>query len=163
MCLKNIIVFIGVAAISLVAASYRWGDSGHAIGLIKAKGGEARHPIVLESGRKLYSLIVTATVIPPYRGDVRMVLEGEPEMDYEIYFSEPVIDLSLRRRPEFRENVLYGLKPRDRLAFWVVIRPSMPVKGKYVLVFYDTRTDHSVLSVPVIFQEEREDGDQRHH
>lgn len=159
---KKLLVFLLSVAISTVAAGFRWGDSGHAIGLVKAKGGEARHPIVVEGGKGLYSLIVTATVIPPYSGDVRLVFEGEPELDYEIFFNEPVIDLGLRRRPEFREPVLQGLKPRDRLAIWLVIRPAAPAKGEYRLAFYDIRSENAVLSVPVIFKEEGgEDGE--HH
>lgn len=159
---KNLIVFVIAVAISLVAAGHRWGDSGHAIGLVQARGGEARHPIVLEGGKELYSLIVTATVIPPYRGNARLVLEGIPEADYEIHFSEPIIDLRLRRRPEFRDNVLYGLQPRDRLALWVVLRPSTPAKGRHTLGFYDTKTDRLVLSVPVVFRGEGE-GDAEGH
>lgn len=162
MCSKKLLVFLLAVVISAVAAGFRWGDSGHAIGLIKRKGGEARHPIVVAGGKGLYSLIVTATVIPPYSGDARLVLEGEPEFDYEIFFNEPVIDLGLRRRPEFREPVLQGLKPRDRVAIWVVIRPAAPAKGKYRLAFYDTRSGNAVLSVPIIFEEEGgEDGE--HH
>jgi len=159
---RNIIVFIIAAAVSLVAAEHRWGDSGHAVGLVRAQGGEARHPIALDSGRNLYSLIVTATVVPPYRGDARLVLEGIPETEYEIHFSEPVIDLPLRRRPEFRDNVLYGLQPGDRVALWVVLRPSTAARGKYTLAFQDTQTDRSVLSVPVIFREEGEAGAEGH-
>lgn len=159
---KNLIVFIVAAAISLVAAGHRWGDSGHAIGMVRAGGGEARHPIVLEAGRTNYSLIVTATVIPPYSGDARLVLEGEPALDHEFHFSEPVIDLSLRRRPEFNEHVVLGLEPGDRLALWVVIRPAAPARGRYTLNFYDTRTNRSVLSVPVIFGKEGEQGARRH-
>ena len=159
---KNLIVFILAAAVSLVAAGHRWGDSGHAVGRIQARGGEAGHPIVLQGGEGLYSLIVTATVIPPYRGDTRLALQGQPALDYEVRFSEPVIDLSLRRRPAFRDNVLYGLQPGDRVALWVVIRPSIPARGKYTLAFQDTKTDRSVLSVPVIFREEGQAGAARH-
>ena len=105
---------------------------------------------------------MTATVIPPYRGNARLVLEGLPEQDYEIQFSAPVIDLPLRRRPEFRDGVLHGLQPGDRLALWVVIRPSAPARGKHDLRFYDTETQRPVLSVPVIFRGEGEAGAERH-
>ena len=159
---KNTIVFIAIAAISLLAAAHRWGDSGHAIGLIKARGTEARHPVILKSGKDRYSVIVTATVMPPYSGDARMVLEGDPAMDYEIYFSEPAVDFSLRRRPVFRDNVLYGLSPMDRLALWMVMKPSTPARGEYTLAFYDTRTDNVILRVPVIFGVETENGSERH-
>lgn len=76
---KKLLVFLLAVAISTVAAGFRWGDSGHAIGLVKAKGGKARHPIVVEGGKGLYSLIVTATVIPPYSGDARICEEKCPQ------------------------------------------------------------------------------------
>ena len=47
---KSIIFFILALAASFLAATYRWGDSAHSIGLIKASGGEARHPAYLQSG-----------------------------------------------------------------------------------------------------------------
>lgn len=122
---KKIIFFLLAVSISLLGATYRWTDSAHSIGLIKAKGGEARHSATLESGKNTYTLIATATVIPPYRGDARVVLEGKPEMDYKIYSSGPVIDLGIRRQPKFRDNVLYDLQPKDRLALWVVIKPPV--------------------------------------
>lgn len=129
--LRYTILFILAVGISLLGAAYRWGDSGHSIGLIKANGGKVRHPTFLESGKNRYVLISTATVIPPYRGDARLVLEGKPEISHKIYTSGPVVDLGLRKLPEFRGNVLYGLEPRDRLAVWVVMKPPIidPVCG----------------------------------
>lgn len=128
---KKILFFTIAVCISLLGATYRWADSAHSIGLIKASGGEARHPSTLGSGYPLYTLIATATVIPPYRGDARVVLEGSPELDYKIYSSDPVIDLGLRRQPKLRDNVLYDLQPKDRIALWVVIKPPVldPVCG----------------------------------
>ena len=160
--LKNTVVFIAIAAISLFAGAHRFRDSGHAIGLIKARGAEARHPVILKSGKDRYTVIVTATVMPPYSGDARMVLEGDPAMDYRIYSSKPVIDFSLRRRPVFRDDILYDLRPMDRLALWMVMKPSTPARGKYTLAFCDTRTDNSILRVPVIFGEGTENGSERH-
>lgn len=124
--IKTIVTFAIAVAISLVAAGYRWGDSSHAIGMVSAKGGKSSHPTVLQSGWDRYTQVATATVLPPYRGDVRLVLEGPPILDWEIRYSGPVIDLGLRRHPEFRDNVLYGVEPGDRLAFWVLLRP-LPV------------------------------------
>lgn len=128
---KSIIFFAIAVGISCIAATYRFSDSAHSIGLIKAKGGEARHASVFESGKDEYTLISTATVIPPYRGDVQVTLEGEPKIDYRIYFSGPVINLGIRRLPEFRNGVIHGLQPRDRIALWVVMHPPAvdPVCG----------------------------------
>ena len=128
---KNLITFGMAVAISLVAAHHRWGDSSHAIGLITAKGGKARHPSFFSSGKTHYAQITTATVLPPFRGDVRVLFEGDPKMDHEIYFSKPVIDLGLQRLPGFRNGTLYGLQPMDRIALWVMIHPPRvdPVCG----------------------------------
>lgn len=129
--IRAIIMFALAVLLSLAAAEFRWGDSSHAIGLMSMNGGKARHPSFLESGWNRYAQITTATVLPPYKGDVRVILEGQPALDYDIRFSEPVIDLGIRRLPEFRDNILYGVEPGDRLAFWVLLHsfPSDPVCG----------------------------------
>ncbi len=195
--IRSMVTFVLAVLISLAAAAYRWGDSSHAIGLLSAKGGKARHPSFLVSGWDRYTQITTATVLPPYRGDVRVLLEGNPPLDYDLRLSGPVVDLGLRRLPDFRDDILYGVQPGDRLALWVLMRafPTDPVcgmsvgegdlattyqgktrrfcgegclasfrkepegyhgkdtpRGKYNLAFYDTRTETSVLKVPLIFK-----------
>lgn len=129
--IRSIITFVLAVLISLVAAEHRWGDSSHAIGLLSVNGGKARHPSFLESGWNRYAQITTATVLPPYRGDVQIVVEGHPPLDYDIRFSEPVVDLGLHRLPTFRDDILYGIQPGDRLALWVLMRsfPTDPVCG----------------------------------
>ncbi len=128
---KKILFFIIAVCISLLGATYRWTDSAHSIGLFKAGGGDIRHGASLESGKAAYTLIATATVMPPYHGDAKVVLEGTPKMDYTIYSSEPVVNLGIRRQPRFKENILYDLRPKDRIALWVVIKPPVldPVCG----------------------------------
>jgi YHS domain-containing protein len=140
---KKIIFFLLAVCISLAAAVYRWSDSAHAIGVIKASGGEARHAVTLESGRDSYMLIATATVIPPYRGDVNVVLEGEPKINYQIHSSGPIVDLGLYQWPQFKDNTFIGLKPKDRPALWVEMRLpevdpvcGMPVKPDFIGVAY---------------------------
>ena len=44
-------------------------------------------------------------------------------MDHQIYLSGPILDLGLKRLPKLRENILYELKPRDRIALWVLMHP----------------------------------------
>jgi hypothetical protein len=147
-----------------LAATHRFRDSGHAIGLLGPGGGKVRHPVLLEPGRAQYVLIVTGTVLPPYRGDARVVVEGEPEMDYDIHCPAPVIDLGIHRVPTFRTHVLEGLQPKDKFTLWVVMRPHGPhvfsagnshAAGNTV-AFYDTQTGRRLLEVPVIYQVERE-------
>lgn len=148
----KILVFFAAAALSLVAAQHRWGDSGHTMGFISVKGGKARHPAVLSAGGHHYTQLVTATVMPPYRGNARIELEGVPATCYEIHLQNPVVNLGLRRLPRLENNTLFGLEPRDRIALWVVITPPGPIKGKSLLAFYDTVSNRSLLKVPFIFQ-----------
>ena len=124
-------VFLLAVAVSLVAASYRHGDSAHSIGLIKAEGGKALHASSLAPGHDSYMLIATATVIPPYRGDARIALEGANDIPYEVYLSGPVVDLGIRNFPKLINGTLHGLKPMDRLAMWVYMKPPKvdPVCG----------------------------------
>ena len=121
---RTLVVFAISAVVCTLAASHRFYDSAHTIGTIKVDGGKARHPILLERGRDSYTIIATATVLPPYRGDVRVAVEGEPAMEYEIYPDKPVINLNPYHRPEFRDNTLHNLKPRDKVALWVVMKPA---------------------------------------
>lgn len=198
---KNIMFFALAFGISFIAATHRWGDSAHSIGLIAAAGGKVRHPSFLESGKDRYTLIATATVIPPYRGSAEIFIEGMSPSAYQVYLSEPVVDLGVRRHPRIRDNVITGLKPYDRIALWVVMKPPLadPVcgmhyrdgfskvvyngrdyffcsrncaetfrmepsrfdsgraaTGTYVLTLRDTRTEHPVLSIPLLFKGKEE-------
>ncbi|MEE4353911.1 MAG: hypothetical protein V2J25_13705 [Desulfatiglans sp.] len=159
--LKHIIFFILAVGISLLGSAYRWGDSAHSIGLIHTNGGRVKHPSFLKSGKSRYAFISTATVMPPYSGDARLVLEGEPEMDYELSLSRPIVDLGFRRLPKFDDNVLYDLTPRDRLAIWIVIKPKDKdaACGKQTLAFYDTKTSRPLLRVPMIFRGKEDSQD----
>ncbi len=129
--MKKAAFFLLAVAVSFVAAGYRWGDSAHSIGIIREGGGEARHPSSLDSGGDGYTLISTATVLPPYFGDVRVILEGTPRMDYSIYLSGPAIDVGVRRLPRLKGDTIYGLRPGDRPALWVLMKPPAvdPVCG----------------------------------
>jgi YHS domain-containing protein len=128
---KAMIFFIIAIGISLSAAIYRFSDSSHAIGMIKARGAQAKHPVLLESGKNGYTLIATARVIPPYEGDARVELKGDIPVDYKLYLSEPATDLGFWHRPKLKNNIIYGLQPKDHIALWVVMKPvaADPVCG----------------------------------
>lgn len=117
-------VFAAAVALSLLAAPYRLGDSAHAMGMISGDGGTARHPVRLTSGLERYTVIVTATVLPPWSGDLRVVVEGDPQPAFTVWLSEPVVDLGLRRRPVFDHRVIRGVRAGDRLAMWLVLEPT---------------------------------------
>jgi len=150
--MKGLLVFILAAALSVAAAWYRHGDSAHAMGMVSVKGGRALHPVHLPCGKDRYTLVVTGTILPPYRGDARVVVEGEPTLHYSVYGSDPIVDLGLRRRPTFNEQTLTDLRPGDRFTVWVVLQPPGSMTARtYSLTFYDTVTDTSVLQIPVFF------------
>lgn len=151
--LKKTIIFVLSAGLCLAAAGYRWGDSGHAIGLISRRGGKARHPVHLESGKNRYTQIVTATVLPGYRGKARVVLEGAPPLNCDMHLAVPVVDLGLRRKPRLENKTLVDLRPGDRIALWLVMRPASGASpGKYSLSLYDTASSRQLLRIPIIFK-----------
>ncbi len=119
---KSLIFFALSAAVSLVAASYRFYDSAHVIGTIKQGGAMARHPALLDGKLDSATLIVTAKVIPPYRGNARVALEGMPGTDYVVYDTIPAVRLPFHSTPEYRDNVLHDLRSNDRIALWVVMK-----------------------------------------
>lgn len=130
--IKPAIAFLIAVAISLLGATYRWGDSSHAIGLISSKPGiRPAHAASFKGNGESFMLVATATVIPPYKGEARVELEGDPKMPYEIELSHPVIDLRLREWPTLNNGVISGLRPKQRIALWVSMKPpvSDPVCG----------------------------------
>jgi len=159
--MKRILVLLLAAAFFTAAAWYRPGDSAHAMGMVSVDGGRARHPVQLPAGGHRYTLVVTGSILPPYQGDARVAVEGEPPLSFDVYGSDPIVDLGLRRRPYFREQTLTGLRPRDRFTLWLVLRqPTGPgLSGRYHITFSDVATGRSVLRIPVLFG--GEEG--RHH
>ena len=153
--MKNLLFFILAVAISLPAAMYRWGDSTHASGYITVNGGNARHSRPMQSGYGRYSLVATVRVRPPYSGDARVVLEGTPKLDHDIYLSGLPVDLGIRERPALEDGVIYNLQPGHKINLRIVIREPASgenIKGQYTLALYDTATDRSVLRVPLKFK-----------
>jgi hypothetical protein len=115
--------FVAAVAVSSLAAWWRWPDSAHAMGIIRKGGGTARHAVEFPAGPGERILVATARVIPPYRGDARLVLEGEPPLPWRAEVSRPVVDLGLHRWPRLEGDVLRGLEPGQRLALWVALGP----------------------------------------
>ena len=121
-------------------------------------GGKVRHSIHLPAGKDAYTLILTAMVIPPWRGSARVVVEGSPELNASLHSTRPVLDLGLRRRPRFEDGVYHDLRPGDRLALWVRLRPGEGerAEGRYSVNFHDAERDAPVLKIPVILGEPAE-------
>lgn len=159
---KSVLVFFAAASLSSLAATHRFRDSGHAIGMLAADGGKVRHAVQLEPGRSRYVLAVTGTVRPPYRGDAEITVEGQPSMDSELRCPGPAVDLGIRRSPRLRGQVLEGLQPKDRFVLWVVMSPNDPdwcktkdcCKLRNTVVFRDAKSRRTLLEVPVVYGEE---------
>ncbi len=122
--IKTMITFSAAVGLSLLGAVSHFGDSAHSMALLSKDGGRVKHAAHFETGLNRYVMIATATVLPPYRGDVRVAVENVPGMAWAIHNSEPVIPLGLHRQPIFRDHILKGVQPRDRLVLWVVMRPD---------------------------------------
>ncbi len=153
---RNLAWLVGALALSTLAAWWRWPDSAHAMGVLRQGGGAARHPVRFDPGRDRYSLVATAPVIPPYRGDVRVSLQGDPPIPFSLEAGRPVIDLGLHSWPRLEGNVLRGVKPLDRLTLWVQLEPQVPPAGSYQLAFHDEATGRPLLSIPVRFATKEE-------
>jgi YHS domain-containing protein len=122
MSLRSLSWFLGAVALSTLAAWWRWPDSVHAIAVLKHGGGKARHPIALRPGPDSWQVVATATVLPPWRGDARISVEGEPRLDWSVALSRPVIDLGVHRFPRLDGDVLRGLEPREHVALWLTVK-----------------------------------------
>jgi hypothetical protein len=185
---KTIIIFALAVGVSCGAASYRFGDSAHAIGMLSNKGGKARHGFMIKSGKEGYTLVMTGVVLPPYKGDVNIALEGSPAMRYSIYDSKPIVDLGIHRRPKLEGSLLSGVESGDKLALWVVMTPEsdQDLEGLFEenaaaapdpstasellsdanhegdlplkLSFYAADSGKSLLQIPVVFADLQADG-----
>ena len=178
--LKMTLICILTAGISLFAASYRFGDSAHAIGMLNIKGGKVRHPFQLKSGQERYTLIMTGVVLPPVQGELRVALEGQPAMSYVLYNSEPLVKLGIHRQPDFDKNLLSGVQSGDRLGLWVVMHPQsydylftetsaedpaemsseagLEKEAPLSLNFYAAASGKKLLGIPVVFTDLEPEG-----
>jgi len=135
--------------------------------MLSIKGGSVRHAVHLAPGKPRYVVLVTGTVQPPYRGNARVEVEGQPEMDCDIFSPRPVLDLGIRRKPLFHDNILEGLQPKDRFSLWVVMRPrgadwegqAQTHALRNTVTLRDTQTGKPLLQVPVIYGSEKEASD----
>ena len=123
---KSILIFLISVAFFTLAAGYRFHDSAHVMGTIKAGGGKVRHPALLDRDLNNYMLIATAVVMPPYHGNARVVLEGDPALRATFHNSQPALDLGVYRHPAFRDNTYLDLRPKDRIALWIKITRDRP-------------------------------------
>ena len=157
---KRLLIIITTIAVTItictVAAMYTPPGFGHSVTLVTKDGGVSRHPVLLGLNKKKYVVLVTGTVIPPYRGGFRIELAGEPKIQHRIYSSyPPLISLGINHFHDFSDNKITNIFPGDKFTLAVYIRPEQLINdvSSYELKFYDLKTDNQVLSVPVTFRE----------
>lgn len=156
---KTIIIIITIVAtisICTVAAMYTPPEFGHSVTMVTKDGGISRHPVLLGLNNKSYVILVTGTVIPPYRGGFRIVLEGEPKIEHQIYSSyPPSFYLGINHFHDFVNDTITNILPRDKFTLAVCIDPVQKIESEssYELKFYDLKSDKQVLSVPITFME----------
>lgn len=151
-----ILIFVLALGISLLAAWYRFGDSAHAMGILTARGGSVPHPVSLEPDLNSYAVVVTAAVMPPWRGGAKVSLEGNSLWDWQVHASEPVVDLGVHRQPRWQDGAFHDLQPRDRLVVWLQLRRPQqqdPKRGNspLKLKFSDLQSGKPLLEVPILF------------
>ncbi len=134
-------------------------DNAHTIGILTAKGGTAVHEAHLQSGQSFlgyYNVFLTASVVPPVAGDIRIDLRGPAQADYSITSRyPPLVPLTNRSHPwySFDHGMLKGVRPGDSLALTVRMRPP-PKLGRYELVLSDAKTQRPYLTMPIQFSPE---------
>lgn len=167
--IKTITAFLLAVAVCGVAATHRFHDTAHAMGTLKRGGGQARHPALLDQDRKSWILIATAGVVPPFRGNARVALEGNPGLEATFHNARPAVNLGLHHRPEFRADTFHDLRPGDRIALWVKLSRNVQhdecthgqagtQRRATTLTFYDTATDARLLTIPIRFIGKGGDG-----
>jgi hypothetical protein len=160
--MRTFLVFGVAAALAMAAAGFRFGDSSHAIGMVSEGGGRANHPFHLSPGFSRYTLVATARVLPPYHGDARINVEGCEPWGWSVYDSRPVVRLPLLHKPEMQDLVFRDLRPKDKLAFWVVLEEGEAEElpgPECSLHMTDLTTGSTVLRIPVSFEHEQEEND----
>lgn len=106
---RKIAFFIGAVAISLIASHYNFRDM-----VAKAKGelGGKAKPVIFHSGLTKYNVSAKIAVLPSINGDIKVELQGNPEIPYRLYnYRSPVIDLGLSHFYHLNGDILKDVKP----------------------------------------------------
>ncbi len=157
---KNIIILSLTAVITLalctIFAMYSTPGFGHCVTVMSKDGGMALHPVLLGLNKHRYVFLVTGTVKPPFKGNVKIVLEGLPEVNYKVFSRyPPYFDFGIHKFNLFNDNTLINMNGGYQYALTISIKPDQPIitETHYKLNLYDSESDEQVLSVPVIFKE----------
>jgi hypothetical protein len=154
--IKIILTIIITLTVCTIAAMYTPPKFGHSVTMITKDGGISRHPVLLGLNENKYVVLVTGTVKSPYRGNVRIVLEGEPKINYEIYSQyPPELNLGIHKFHDFENNTIRNISAWEKFMLTLSLKPLTKIdkESKYILRFYDLDSNFTVLSIPIIFRE----------
>jgi|GEM_PF-3173272 len=142
--------------ICTIAAMYTPPGFGHSVTMVTKNGGISRHPVLLGLNRSSYVILVTGTVLPPFRGGFRVALEGDQPVSYKILSRyPPELNLRYHHFHQFKDNMVTDIRPFEKFALTVGIKPDVKIteRSDYQLKFYDLKSDKTVLTIPVSFME----------
>jgi hypothetical protein len=134
-------------------------DSAHAIGMMSAKGGSVRHPVELELNDALFGqfrILLTAKVLPPVSGDMRVELTGPEELDYAVSSRYPPgvpLFNRLDRWYTFEAPIFKGVTTGSDMVIGLRVKPPKEA-GEYALTITDNNTGQVYLNMPVIFSKD---------
>ncbi|MEI6677650.1 MAG: hypothetical protein WCL21_03520 [Mariniphaga sp.] len=150
------ITIILTFAVCTIAAMYTPPNFGHSVTMITNKGGISKHPVLLGLNEDKYVIFASGTVKAPFKGSVKVVLEGEPKIEYEIFSRyPPELNLGIHKFHEFENNTIKNIYPWEKYALIVYVKPKNKIyeTASYNLRFYDLKSNNIVLSIPIIFTE----------
>jgi hypothetical protein len=131
-------------------------DSSHVSGMLSSSGGSYRHSVEYDLDEAIFgrfTLLMTASVLPPVSGDMEVHLVGPEELDYVISTRYPPgVPLYNSRYPwyTFEDLTFKGVEPGSEFVFSLRIKPPQEI-GIYHLVMSDEATGKIYFNMPVIF------------
>ncbi|MCL4560365.1 MAG: hypothetical protein M1281_07110 [Chloroflexi bacterium] len=152
-------IFVGIVIFGFLSGILQpiQNDTAHAIGLLNMQGGKALHEVHLVFGEGLFgrfTLLLTATVIPPVSGDILLEVSGPEKLDYSASSRYPPVIPILNRFHtwfSFENNLHKGVQPGDSLLIVMRIKPPQEA-GEYAIVLKDANNGRVYLSQPVFFE-----------
>lgn len=153
--LKSGVAIIVAILIFIIGHIYSSPRFAHVGGVITKNGGTAKYSALLGLNENKYVIFVSGTAESTFES-IKVVLEGEQEMDYNIcsYFP-PTIGLGYHKFYELENNTIKNISAGEKFNLIVSIKPKVRIDKEltYYLKFYDSASDSAVLTIPILFKE----------
>ena len=134
-------------------------DLTHAIGRLTADGGMVFHPAEYEIGKELFgrfTLVVTASVLPPVSGDLAIEFNGPEKLKTNISTRYPPgLPITNRSDPwyTFEDGIFKNVTSGSDLVLVIQISPPQQ-PGAYEMQIVNAASGQVYLNLPVIFTPE---------